>query len=59
MSYLIRVMICLVGCFIVSIGVTVYIFSDLGVAATDSIAEIISNKVKSSYRIVKWFRILF
>lgn len=53
MSYLIRVIICLVGCFIVSIGVTVYIFSDLGVAATDSIAEIISNKVKTSYRIVR------
>lgn len=48
MPYLVRVMICLIGCFIVSpIGVTVYIFSDLGVAATDSIAEIISKKVKS------------
>lgn len=48
-----RVIICIVGTFIIAIGVTVYIFADLGVGATDGISELISNKTNFSYRTVR------
>lgn len=48
-----RILICIFGCMIISIGVTVYIFADLGVAATDCISEIISSKTGFSYRAVR------
>lgn len=53
MPYIFRILICILGCFIISIGVTIYIFSDLGVAATDCIAEIISDKITVSYRVIR------
>lgn len=49
----IRVIILILGAFICSFGVTLYIFSDLGVAATDSVAEIISDKLHLSYKTVR------
>lgn len=51
--YIIRIISCIFGCFIISIGVTIYIFSGLGVGATDCIAEIISDKTKISYKVVR------
>lgn len=53
MPYFVRILFCILGCFIISIGVTIYIFSDLGVGATDCIAEIISDKTKLSYRTIR------
>lgn len=49
-----RIIICLIGTFVISIGVTVYIFSDLGVGATDGISELISDKTKFHYRTVRF-----
>ena len=53
LNYIYRIIICLIGAFIVAIGVTVYIFADLGVGATDGISELISDKTKYSYRNVR------
>lgn len=49
-----KLIICLIGTFVISIGVTVYIFSDLGVGATDGISELISDKTKFHYRTVRF-----
>lgn len=49
-----RIIICLIGTFVISIGVTVYIFADLGVGATDGISELISDKTKFHYRTVRF-----
>ena len=49
-----KLIICLIGTFVISIGVTVYIFSDLGVGATDGISELISGKTKFHYRTVRF-----
>ena len=46
LSLIYKLIICLIGTFVISIGVTVYIFSDLGVGATDGISELISGKTK-------------
>lgn len=48
-----RVIICLIGTFIISIGVAVYIFAGLGVGAADGISELISDKIKFPYRTVR------
>lgn len=54
-SIIIRIIILFVGAFICSFGVTIYILSDLGVGATDCVAEIISDKLNKPYRIVRMF----
>ena len=48
-----RIIICFIGTFIIANGVTIYIFTDLGVGATDGISELISDKTKFSYRTVR------
>jgi len=48
-----KIIICIIGTFIIAIGVTIYIFTDLGVGATDGISELISDKTKFSYRTVR------
>ncbi len=53
LDFIYRVIICFIGTFIVSIGVTIYIFADLGVGATDGISELISDKTKFSYKSVR------
>ena len=54
LSLIYKLIICLIGTFVISIGVTVYIFSDLGVGATDGISELISGKTKFHYRTVRF-----
>lgn len=54
-SIITRIIILFVGAFICSFGVTIYILSDLGVGATDCVAEIISDKLNKPYRIVRMF----
>lgn len=43
----------LIGLFIMAVGIAVYIRADLGVGAIDLVSEIISNKLKISYRLVR------
>ena len=53
LNFITRIIFCIIGCFIVSIGVTIYIFSNLGVGATDCISEIISERTSFSYRFIR------
>lgn len=48
-----RIIILIIGAFICSFGVTLYIFADLGVGATDCVAEIISDKLNKPYKMVR------
>lgn len=41
------------GLFIMAVGIATYIMADLGVGAIDLVSEIISNKLKISYRVVR------
>jgi len=50
---LVRIIMILVGCVIMGIGIATYIRADLGVGAIDLVSEIISNKTKFPYRIVR------
>lgn len=43
----------LVGLFIMAIGIATYIMADLGVGAIDLVSQIISDKSKISYRVVR------
>lgn len=55
MAIITRITLLLIGAFICSFGVTIYILSDLGIGATDCVAEIISDKLDKPYRIVRMF----
>lgn len=48
-----RFILVLVGLFIMAAGIATYIRADLGVGAIDLVSEIISNKAKISYRLVR------
>ncbi len=50
---IVRLLIIIIGLFIMSAGIATYIRADLGVGAIDLVSEIISNKLKISYRIVR------
>lgn len=52
-SLITRIFVLFFGAFICSFGVTLYIFADLGVGATDCVAEIISDKLNKPYKIVR------
>jgi uncharacterized membrane protein YczE len=49
----VRIIMILIGCIIMGIGIATYIRADLGVGAIDLVSEIISNKAKFPYRIVR------
>ncbi|CRZ35410.1 hypothetical protein DFR55_10715 [Herbinix hemicellulosilytica] len=49
----VRIIMILVGCVIMGIGIATYIRADLGVGAIDLVSEIISDKTKFPYRIVR------
>lgn len=53
LTMIVRVVMILIGCLIMAVGIAVYIRADLGVGAIDMVSEIISNKLKFSYRIVR------
>ena len=48
-----KLVLILVGLFIISCGIATYIKADLGVGAIDLISEIISRKTKVQYRLVR------
>lgn len=50
---IVRLLMIIIGLFIMSTGIAAYIRADLGVGAIDLVSEIISNKLKISYRIVR------
>ena len=50
---LLKLVLILVGLFIMSCGIATYIKADLGVGAIDLISEIISRKTKVQYRLVR------
>ncbi|WMC93773.1 YczE/YyaS/YitT family protein [Kineothrix sp. MB12-C1] len=49
----IRILMILIGCLIMAVGIATYIRAGLGVGAIDMVSEVISNKLKFSYRIVR------
>lgn len=53
LNLLVRIIMILVGCLIMAVGIATYIRADLGVGAIDMVSEVISNKLKFSYRIVR------
>ncbi|TCL57956.1 hypothetical protein EDD76_10770 [Kineothrix alysoides] len=48
-----RILMILIGCLIMATGIATYIRAELGVGAIDMVSEVISNKLKLSYRIVR------
>lgn len=50
---IVRLLMIIIGLFIMSTGIATYIRADLGVGAIDLVSEIISRKLKISYRIVR------
>lgn len=53
LNLFVRIIMILIGCLIMAIGIATYIRADLGVGAIDLVSEIISNKLKFSYRVVR------
>lgn len=53
MNLLLKLVLILVGLFIMSCGIATYIKADLGVGAIDLISEIFSRKTKVQYRLVR------
>ncbi len=53
LNMIVRIIMILIGCLIMAVGISVYIRADLGVGAIDMVSEIISNKLKFSYRMVR------
>lgn len=53
LNLIVRIIMILVGCLIMAVGIATYIRADLGVGAIDMVSEVISNKLKFSYRIVR------
>lgn len=53
LNLIVRIVMILVGCLIMAVGIAAYIRADLGVGAIDLVSEIISAKLKFSYRIVR------
>lgn len=53
LNLFVRIIMILIGCVIMAIGIATYIRADLGVGAIDLVSEIISNKLKFSYRIIR------
>jgi len=52
-NVIIRIVMILVGCAIMAIGIATYIRAGLGAGAIDMVSEVISAKLKISYRIVR------
>lgn len=48
-----------IGCFILAVGLNLYVLADLGVGALDAIAEMITDKTNLEYRVVKVANDLF
>lgn len=53
LNLFVRIIMILIGCVIMAIGIATYIRADLGVGAIDLVSEIISNKLKFSYRVIR------
>lgn len=53
LNLVVRIIMILAGCLIMAVGIATYIRADLGVGAIDLVSEIISNKGKFTYRIVR------
>jgi len=53
LNLFVRIIMILIGCLIIAIGIATYIRADLGVGAIDLVSEIISNKLKLSYRVIR------
>jgi hypothetical protein len=53
LNLFVRIIMILIGCLIMAVGIATYIRADLGVGAIDLVSEIISNKLKFSYRITR------
>lgn len=51
--FLLRIVMILVGCVIMAVGIAAYIRAGLGVGAIDMVSEVISDKTKIAYRIVR------
>ena len=52
-NLILKLVLILIGLFIMSCGIATYIMADLGVGAIDLISEIISRKSKMQYRVVR------
>ena len=52
-NLILKLVLILIGLFIMSCGIATYIMADLGVGAIDLISEIISRKSKIQYRLVR------
>ena len=52
-NLILKLVLILIGLFIMSCGIATYIMADLGVGAIDLISEIISRKSKMQYRLVR------
>jgi len=53
LEIIIKVVMILTGCLIMAVGIATYIRADLGVGAIDMVSEVISDKLKISYRVVR------
>ncbi|MDD2971295.1 MAG: DUF6198 family protein [Lachnospiraceae bacterium] len=53
LNLFIRIVMILIGCLIMAVGIATYIRAELGVGAIDMVSEVISDKLKFSYRIVR------
>lgn len=52
-SFIVRLAMVLIGCLILGVGLNFYVLANLGVGALDAIAEMITNKTKTQYQVVK------
>lgn len=52
-SLVVRIFMILIGCIIIAIGIATYIRANLGVGAIDMVSEVISDKLKIQYRVVR------
>ena len=59
LGFVVNLIIVLIGTFILSIGLNFYVLAGLGVGALDAIAEIITDKSKYEYKVVKMANDLF
>lgn len=53
LNFGVNLLMVLLGSFILAIGLNIYVLADLGVGALDAIAEIITDKSKYEYKVVK------
>ena len=59
LNLIVNLIIVLIGCFILGIGLNLYVLADLGVGALDAIAEMITDKTKFEYKVVKMANDIF